>query len=143
MKVLASQQGLKTVFAQAQRIAASFCEAVGPRELLLAAVSVCPGVVVDCARTRGIELRRLIWALREWGPINTVDPAMAVATTVTSAARDLMTHAANSGSEQCCSALVQRLLDPATFDSPAAAEAVESRALGDLTGVVLSRLKLI
>ena len=142
MRATASQRDLKTVFAQAQRIAAALCEPVGPRELLLAALSVCPGVVVDRARERGIEVRRLIWALREWGPINAVDPAMAAATIVTPAARDLMAHAANSGPEQSCSMLVQRLLDPATFGSPYVAEAATSQAL-DLTGIVLSRLKLI
>lgn len=142
MKTIPPQLELNTLFAQAQRIAAALCEPVGPRELLLAAVSVCPRAVVDCARERGIELRRVLWALREWGPINAVDPALAAGTSVTPAVRDLMARVANSGSDNACKVLVDRLLDPATLCPDREAAPVESPA-HDLTGMVLSRLKLI
>ena len=138
MRAIVSQCELKAMFAQAQRIAAALSEPVGPRELLLAAVTVCPEVVLACARDRGIEMHRLVWALREWGPVNSVDPAIASATSMTPTARALVTHAAKSGAEQACSTLVDRLLNPATFGYDCV-----SGAAHDVTGAVLSWLKLI
>jgi hypothetical protein len=142
MKDVASHTELKTVFVHAQRIAAALCVPVGPRELLLAAVTAFPQLVVARAHDCGIEVRRLLWALREWGPIEAVDPVAAAASAVTPAARDLLAGAAAGVSSGACSTLIERLLDPAALACGEAAGAAPTQP-ADRTGAVLSRLKLI
>ncbi len=126
----------------ARQIAAGLRRPLGPRELLLAAVTVHPGLVISCARNRGIDVGRLLWALREWAPIPPADPASAAATAVTPAAGEALTYAAQSGKGQACSALIERLLDSGRACAAQAAGAPDD-SRPDETGVVLSRLKLI
>lgn len=142
MRKVASQGELTAVLAAARQIAAGLRGPVGPRELLLAAVTTHPGLVIACARNRGIEVGRLLWALREWAPIPPVAPAVMAATVVTPAAGEALTHAARSGEGQACSALIERLLDPES-GSASPAGAVPDDPPPDETTLVLSRLKLI
>lgn len=137
------QPQLRTMLGIAQRYAAGLRRGpVGPRELLLAAISTCPELVLSCARDQGIEVGRLLWALREWGPIPTVEPAIAAGSAVTPEAGGLVMEATRSAGGQACSALIKRLLDPATFDGGSTGEVAEGPA-PDATALLLSRLKLI
>lgn len=142
MNAVTSAPELKAVFAQAQRIGAALREPVGPRELLLAAATVHPNVVVATARARGIEVRRLMWAMREWGPIDPVGPALVSDVDVTPAARAVMAEAARSGDGRAHQVLVERLLDPTLLDA-GKGEPGASDPAPDATAMVLSRLRLI
>ncbi|GEM_PF-3417820 len=137
-----SQADLNMVLMQARRVAAGLGQAVGPREMLLAAVTVCPETVIACARRRGIDMRRLHWALHEWGPIRAVSDAAAATSSVTAAARAILTGIAEGARERACSALVDRLLDPAAL-GPEPGPEPETGSTADATSKVLSRLRLI
>ncbi len=137
-----SQADLKTVLMQARRVAAALGQAVGPREMLLAAVTVCPETVVARARERGIDMRRLHWALLEWGPIRAAGDAAAAACSVTAAARAILAGIGDGDRGQACSALVDRLLDPAAL-GPEPGPEPETGPAPDATSKVLSRLRLI
>jgi len=132
---------LRPVLAQARRLAAAFGRPVGLRELFLALASIHPDLVVRHLRREGIDVRRLLWAMREWGPAGHVTPASAAEVPMTPEARGWLLEAARTGGPSACSALVARLTDPAALSgAPADREAGGAPAVTD---VVLSRLGLI
>jgi hypothetical protein len=114
---------LRAMVGRARRVAAAFRSSVGPRELLLGAAASQPRLVLDAARRRGIEVRRLVWALREWGPVGAVAPAAAAEVDVTAEAQELLREAAARPTGRQCALLLDAVLDPARLARRAPAQA--------------------
>jgi len=113
---------LRSVRARAQRLARRLGHpVVAPRELLLALSAAHPALVVAAAAARGVNPRRLAWALSEWCPSAAAGGPAGSDPTLSAAALQLLAGAAQRAATAGTApegALAEELFALSAADSP-------------------------